>query len=452
MIAIATPLVLPGGITLPNRLAKAAMSEGLADAHGNATTAHATLYARWAKGGAGLILTGNVMVDHRYLEAPGNIVIEPGTGRRAREALSQLAQAAKSHGAAVFLQISHAGRQTPKHISDRPVAPSAVALDMPGRTLHPFAPPRALTGEEVEDIIVRFAHAARVARETGFDGVQIHAAHGYLVSQFLSPLANRRRDAWGGTPDNRARFLMQVLQACRTAAGADFPLAVKLNASDFQKGGFSPQDSLAVVDRLSAFGLALLEISGGSYEQPQMMGLDGKAAPEEASRLAASTKAREAYFLDHAKSVRARTTLPLMVTGGFRSRAAMEAALTGRQCDLIGLARPLCVVPDGPALLLSGQADALPDFERRLRLWPGLSPRPRSTLLRTLTGWGQQAFFLRQIDCMGQGRPPRPGLGLFASLVWMQARMRAIGKRRLAVLEPAQKGRKPPRSSRLRQD
>ncbi len=436
MISFADPIKLPGGLELPNRLAKAAMTENLADAQNNATDAHVRLYETWARGGAGLQITGNVLVDRRCLEAPGNIVIEPGIGREARAGLKALATAAKSCGAPVFMQISHAGRQTPKLISDRPLAPSAIAMDMPGRALYPFAPPRAMTGEEVDDAVERFAHAAKVARDTGFDGVQVHAAHGYLISQFLSPRSNHRTDDWGGHFDNRVRFLVEVIQQSRLKAGADFPIAVKLNSTDFQKGGFSHEDCLAVVDRLNALGVCFIEVSGGTYEQPQMLGVDGKQAPADAERLRASARAREAYFVDYAKVVKARARMPVMATGGFRSADGMNAALSTGACDLIGLARPLCLMPDAPAQLLSGSVRTLPRAEQSKGIGPGrlFSAKSSVTLLRTIAGWGQQGLFMAQLWRIGVGKSPKSRMGLLSALLGMQSRLKALEKARRKAL------------------
>ena len=190
---LAQPLTLPCGLILPNRLVKAAMTEGLADGDNRATARLTRLYQIWGQGGAGLQLTGNVLVDRRYLEAPGNVVIEEGIGDEAKAALREWAEAARAGGGKVVMQVSHAGRQTPGTICERPVAPSDVPLEMPGRALMPFGHPRALTSEEVDDVIKRFVFVCRMAEETGFDGVQIHAAHGYLLSQFLSPKAPHER-------------------------------------------------------------------------------------------------------------------------------------------------------------------------------------------------------------------------------------------------------------------
>jgi 2,4-dienoyl-CoA reductase-like NADH-dependent reductase (Old Yellow Enzyme family) len=440
MVTFADTIKLPGGLELPNRLAKAAMTENLADERNRATDAHVRLYGTWAAGGAGLQVTGNVLVDRRCLEAPGNIAIEPGTGREAKARLSELARAARSCGAPVFMQLSHAGRQTPKLMSDRPLAPSAVAMDMPGRALYPFAPPRAMTAEEVEDAVQRFGFAAKVARETGFDGVQVHAAHGYLISQFLSPRSNRRRDQWGGHFDNRVRFLVEVIGRIRRAAGEDFPVAVKLNSADFQKGGFSHEDCLAVVDRLNALDVCFIEISGGTYEQPQMLGVDGKSRPDDGERLRASTAAREAYFVDYAKAVKARARMPVMATGGFRTAEGMNAALQTGACDLIGLARPLCIRPDAPTQLLSGALASLPDPEKAKGIAPGrwFSTRSPVTLLRTMAGWGQQGYFMAQLWRMGDGKDPKLGMALMPALMGMQSRLKRLEKARQKASEAEQ--------------
>lgn len=432
MVNFSEPIKLSGGVELPNRLVKAAMTENLADASNHATTELETLYRTWSEGGAGMLITGNVIVDRRCLEAPGNVVIEPGMKRDARARLKSWAEAAKSSGAAVFMQISHAGRQTPKLISERPLAPSAVAMDMPGRALYPFAAPRAMTSEEVDDAVDRFAHAVKVARETGFDGVQIHAAHGYLISQFLSPRSNKRADQWGGHFDNRIRFLCEVIRRAQDLVGTDYPVAVKLNSTDFQKGGFSHEDCLAVVDRLNGLGVCFLEISGGTYEQPQMLGVEGKSRPTDAERLSASTVAREAYFVDYAKAVKARATMPVMATGGFRSLQGMNAALQTGACDLIGLARPLCVMPGAPRALIDRTMVQLPSPEKSKAIGPGswFSVKSPVTLLRTMAGWAQQAFFMSQIWRMGAGKAPNERASLLLALARMQGRLKRLEKAR----------------------
>ena len=344
-LTLASPLTLPCGAVLKNRFGKAPLTEGLADEFNRATARHEALYGRWAQGGAGLVVTGNVQVDRRYLERPGNVVID---GNGGLEQLKAYAKAGTQNGTHLFMQINHPGRQTPRRVCEEPIAPSAVKLKNLPETA--FAPPRAMSSAEVDDVIRRFVHAAVVAKETGFTGVQIHAAHGYLISQFLTPLVNQRTDQWGGSLENRARLLLSIVRETRKAVGPNFPISAKLNSSDFQQGGFSNADCLQVVRWLEEAGLDLLEISGGNYEEPSMMG----SKTSEGTAVADSTVRREAYFMDYAEQIRKVSKVPLMVTGGFRSRAAMEAALASGALDVIGLGRPMCVETDLPAKILAG--------------------------------------------------------------------------------------------------
>jgi len=362
-LTLASPITLPCGITIKNRFGKAPLTEGLADGWNRATMRHARLYGAWADGGAGLVVTGNVQVDRRYLERPGNVVIDRGAGGDdpvAMEGLRAYARAGTRNGTVLIMQINHPGRQTPRRVCEAPIAPSAVPLKLPESA---FARPRAMTGEEVEDVIARFTHAAKVAQETGFHGVQVHSAHGYLLSQFLTPLVNQRTDRWGGSLENRARLLLEIVASIRAACGKGFLIGVKMNSSDFQQGGFDSEDSLKVAAWLEAAGLDHLEISGGNYEEPSMMG----SKTSEGAAVSDSTVRREAYFMDYAERMRKVTKLPLMVTGGFRSKAAMEEALASGALDMIGLGRPMCVETDAPNRLLSGAADRVGAYEKSIR-------------------------------------------------------------------------------------
>jgi len=348
---IGAPLELPCGAVLPNRLCKAAMTEGLADPRNRAGPEHACLYRLWSEGGAGLLLSGNIQVDRRHLERPGNVALDNNGGERELAAMATAGRAAGNH---FWAQISHSGRQTPSNVNAEPLAPSAVPLDMPDLPGFSTAVPRAMTEAEIEDVVERFGAAAAAVREAGFTGVQIHAAHGYLLSQFLNPLANRRTDRWGGSLENRARLLLAVVDRVRAAVGADFPVGLKLNSSDFQKGGMTNAESSDIVSWLGERGIDLLEISGGSWEQPSLLGVSVQAdqgvdAPRE------STRQREAYFLEYASHMRARAPMPIMVTGGFRSSRAMSAALDAGDLDIVGLARPLIVEPDLAGRLLRGE-------------------------------------------------------------------------------------------------
>ncbi|TCJ29455.1 NADH:flavin oxidoreductase/NADH oxidase family protein [Nocardioides jejuensis] len=379
---LAEPLVLPNGFVVPNRLAKAALSEGLGRRDFTPGTRIKNLYRRWADSGVGLSITGNVMVDRTAVGEPGNVIVED---RRHLDDLAAWATIAKSGGSKVWVQINHPGRQTPRTLTPRPVAPSAIAI--PG-TAKMFAQPRALSDAEIRDIIRRFATTAAVVTEAGFDGVQIHGAHGYLVSQFLSPLSNQRTDDWGGTPEKRRRFVLEVFRAIRAEVGADVPVGIKLNSADFQKGGFSEDESLEVVHALAAEGIDLLEISGGTYTSAAMLGVDDS--------LKESTRRREAYFLAYAERVRAeRPELPLMLTGGFRTADGMVDALASGAIDLIGLGRPLAVQPDFPADLLAGRADAS-------------VVHPRRSGIRLLDNLTELTYYSVQMWRMAAGKEPAP--------------------------------------------
>jgi len=361
---LSQPLTLPSGAVLPNRLVKAAMSEGLADAANHATPRLTALYRRWAGSGAGLLLSGNIQVDRWHLERPGNVVLEDDSGLAA---LAQMAEAGKTQGAHFWAQIGHTGRQVDAAINGQPLAPSAVEIDAIRGAGQSFAPPRAMTEAEIQTAIGQFATTARLARAAGFTGVQLHGAHGYLISQFLSPLANRRTDRWGGSLENRARLLLEIIAAVRAAVGPDFPIGLKLNSSDFQKGGFTFAENLQVVRWLNDSSLDLLELSGGSLEQPKMADISVKDEGEDGRRT--STARREAYFVELAGAVRAVAAMPVLVTGGFRTRAGMVAAVEAGELDLIGLGRPLIADPDVAGKLLRGEIAQTPKPEADLAIF-----------------------------------------------------------------------------------
>lgn len=410
-VTLASSLRLPCGATLPNRIAKGAMTEGLARADGVATPELARLYRLWSDGGAGMLLTGNVQIDRDHLERPGNVIIDREPSPEARAALSAWAAAGTHAGNHLWMQISHAGRQTPAQVNPNPKAASAVKLGLPGGQ---FGSPVALTGDEIETLIARFAAAAKVARETGFTGAQIHSAYGYLLSSFLSPRANIRTDEWVGSVENRARFLLETIKAVRAAVGSDFPLSVKLNSADFQKGGFAFEDSVIVAGWLQSAGVDLLEISGGSYEQPKMMDMDGLETSE-APKVAASTAAREAYFVDFAKVMKAKLTMPLMVTGGFRTRAAMEHALSNGAADIIGIGRPLCGDPAAPNALLAG-ATHIARYEQALNLLPApLRWLRRFDMVKAIDGFAVQYWYYAQLYALGRTGAANPNLSVLAS-------------------------------------
>ena len=379
---LASPLTLPNGTTVKNRLAKPAMSEQLGGPANQPTPQLGLLYSRWASGGVGLIITGNVMVDRRSIGEPLNVVVEDD---RDFADLERWAAAARGNGATALVQLNHPGRQTMAGLSELAVAPSAVPLDLGPA----FAKPRALSADEITEIVERFAQSARIVTDAGFDGVQIHGAHGYLVSQFLSPRTNLRDDEWGGDPERRRRFLLEVTRAIRSAIGADRVLSIKLNSADFQRGGFTEDESLAVIEHLDRESVDLLEISGGTYESPAMS--DG--------RLSESTRLREAFFLEFAERVRTITTVPLMVTGGFRSGAAMTDAITSGATDLVGIARPLALQPDLPKALLASPETARSEFELK------------KIGVKKLDSIADLWWTQHQIQRLGAGKDPDPGYG-----------------------------------------
>jgi 2,4-dienoyl-CoA reductase-like NADH-dependent reductase (Old Yellow Enzyme family) len=415
-------LQLPCGVELPNRLAKAAMTEGLATAGGVPTPALNTLYRRWSAGGAGLLLTGNVIVDRDHLERPGNVVIDREPDLEMAQSLAAWAEACTVGGNQAWVQLSHAGRQTMKAVNPHPRAPSAVKLGLPGGQ---FGTPVALTRDEIAGLVERFAVAARAVCSAGFTGIQVHAAHGYLLSQFLSPRSNQRQDEYGGSLENRSRLLLQVVAAVRDAVGPAVALAVKLNSADFQRGGFDFGESLRVAKWLEAGGVDLIEISGGTYEQPRLLGVEGLEAPDP-QKVAASTLEREAYFVDFALAMRREVSVPLMVTGGFRTREAMQEALASGGVDVIGLGRPMCLQTDAPARLLAGAVD-VPRYEQGLGLlpdWLGFLRYVKT--VRTLDTFAGQYWFYAQLDALGKRGEAEPELSVLRAALRVTIEQRRL--------------------------
>jgi len=397
---LARPLALPCGQLLPNRLAKSALTEGLARGDSQANERHVRLYKAWASGGSGLLITGNVQVCRHHLENAGNVAIDGRQSPEALRALEAWAQAGRSGGGQLWMQISHSGRQTPRMINSRPLSPSAVAVELPGNR---FGEPTPMSALDISDVVKQFTGAAAVAKATGFTGVQIHAAHGYLLSSFLSPLANLRTDRFGQSLENRARPLLDIVDAVRAVVGYEFAISVKLNSADFQRGGFQFEDSLVVARWLDEAGIDCLEVSGGSYEQPRMMKFDGMRAAEE-PKTASSTRDREAYFLKFVPEIRKVVkSASLMVTGGFRTAAAMCDAIVDDGVDVIGLGRPLCLTPAAPARLLIG-APRLEHFDDKLRIGPGwLGPRSPIRLVKVVNGIGALAWYYEQLERIADG-------------------------------------------------
>lgn len=401
---LASTLSLPNGTVLPNRLCKSAMTEGLADKFDLPTPELVRLYKTWSQGGTGLHITGNVMVDRRYLERAGNVVLEDDQNLMLFQDWAKQGTTGGNH---LWVQLNHPGRQCPKMVNNTPLSPSDVQLAMLGN----FARPRPMDQSDIEGVIARFITSARLVKEAGFTGVQIHCAHGYLLSQFLSPKINQRQDKWGGSLENRARIIRRIIVGVREVVGADFPIGVKLNSADFQKGGFSLEDCITVASWLGEDGVDLLEISGGTYEQLSLIGVEPTEVRE-------STRKREAYFIEYAERIKQSAKIPVMITGGFRSRDVMERAIESGEVDVIGLARPLCTEPDCSAKLIQQTIDNIDYHEEKLVLgtgfWGNNSPL---NLIKAINSFGQVGFYYWQIIRLSKGLAPEPELGTFKAFL-----------------------------------
>ena len=376
------PFTFKNGQTAKNRFFKSAMEEQLAK-HNQPTNELVRLYDTWAKGGIGISVTGNVMVAENGKGSINDVVI---TDERSMDTLKAWAKAGTQNDTLLIMQINHAGKQSPKVINPVPVAPSAVALKGMDGFINP---PRALADNEIETIIQQFITTAKIAEQAGFSGVQIHGAHGYLVSQFLSPHHNQRTDKWGGSLENRMRFLVEIYQGIRAVVRPEFLVGLKLNSADFQKGGFDENDSIQVVQKMSELGIDFIEISGGNYESPEM--LTAKA----------STKQREAFFIDYAEKARKVSQVPLIITGGFRSQVAMNDALNSGHLDFIGIARPLALMPDLPNQIKNGTYQII--ITERIKT--GFAPVDKK-----LGAVLEMDWYMYQMALIGQGKQPNPKL------------------------------------------
>jgi len=327
-------IILPCGVKLSNRIAKSAMSENMSPRHHGPTQDLIRLYERWVRGAPSLLITGNIMIDRHAIAEPGNVLVEDRSDFKLLKAWAQVVQNTNVH---LWPQINHPGRQAIGVINRKIVAPSAIKPKIKGMSAM-FKKPRALTEIQIHSLIEKFGNTAAILQEAGFTGIQIHAAHGYLISQFLSPLSNQRKDQWGGVLENRARFLVEVYKNVRARVGPLFPIGIKINSADFQRGGFNENESMEVVKLLDALGVDLIEVSGGNYEKPVMTGAFVKQ----------STLDREAYFLDYVRKIRSQLKAPLMLTGGFRTVAMMDKAIAQDELDVVGLARPFALYPELP--------------------------------------------------------------------------------------------------------
>lgn len=395
-MSLFSPLSLPNGAVIPNRIAKAAMEENMADADHLPSEDLITLYKTWADGQAGLIITGNVMVDARAMTGPAGVVLE---SERHLDKFKAWATAARSGGGQVWMQINHPGRQMPAALGQETIAPSAIALDL-GAQSKVFPMPREMSAGDIAEVERRFVFTAVLAERAGFTGVEIHAAHGYLLSQFLSPLANHRKDGWGGSLENRARLLLDIVRGVRAAVSPKFAVAVKLNSADFQRGGFSPEDARDVITMLSGQGVDLVELSGGSYEAPAMMG----SARDE------RTLAREAYFLEFAREIGKVATMPLMVTGGIKRREVAQKVVESGVA-MAGIATALAIEPTLPIRWREGKADA-----------PSL--RPITWKNKPIASSAHMAAVRYQLVRLSRRRPTAPDISPVWALITAQIQAR----------------------------
>jgi 2,4-dienoyl-CoA reductase-like NADH-dependent reductase (Old Yellow Enzyme family) len=375
---------LSNGTVIKNRIVKSALSEGIAEANGRPSEALFNLYTKWGKGGAGILMSGNTMVDKDHLVNANVMIAED---EEFLDDYTTLARNAQAHGTHLWMQINHPGRQAPVYLDKAPV--SASNVKMPSKL---YLEPRPLLENEIEDLIERYGSAALIAKKSGMKGAQIHGAHGYLVSQFLSPLTNLRKDKWGGSLENRARFVMEIYQNMRRKVGPDFPIGIKINSADFQRGAFTEEESMQVIQMLDEAGIDMIEVSGGTYERAAMVGTQHKE----------STVKREAYFIEFIRKVREKTQCPLMLTGGFRTIETMEKAVENGELDFVGLGRPFCVYPNVAKDLLSGKMKdcSVPD------LITGVDKLDLSGMLQT--PWHQF-----QLVRMGKGLDPDPKMDIW---------------------------------------
>ncbi|KAG5938538.1 hypothetical protein E4U53_007986 [Claviceps sorghi] len=401
-LKVAEPLTLPCGLTIPNRLAKAAMAEGWGDKRHLPQEKLIETYESWAEGDWGLILTGNVQVDIQYLGQAEDNCTNPQVPRQELlETWKRWAKSASGRGSKAIVQLNHPGRQSLPGAGThgffaKTIAPSPVPVNLGHGLIAKavsrivFGIPREMTTADIQHVVDRFVEAAKLCHETGFAGIEIHGAHGYLLAQFLSAKTNHRTDEYGGSPKKRAKIVVDILRAVRAAVPKDFCVGIKLNSVDHQSEE-ELTDCIEQLEDIVAAGIDFLEISGGSYEDPVMM--TGRAN----DKVSARTLAREAFFLEFAQAIRGRFDgVPLMVTGGFRTRKGMEAAIRDGGCDIIGIGRPAVLNPWLPKNTIFNKEIA--DDEARLYT-RAVTPSWLSRVLglRAINGAAETMWYVRQL-------------------------------------------------------
>lgn len=338
---LSQPLELPCGIRLKNRLVKSAMSDSLGDGAGNPTHTQLRLYERWAEGGAALSLIGEVQVVPGYPEKPGNLVLVPDGDK---SALMELAKLGSKNGTHIWPQLGHAGALAHAPISN---PKGSSPLDVDGLRCE------GMSWDEIQGLPDAYAQAASLAQAVGFGGVMIHAGHGFLLSQFLSPLFNHRTDAYGGSVENRFRVIGDVIVAIRQVVGPTFPIGIKINSTDKLEGGLTKEDALEVVRLIDETSVDLIDISGGTYFPGAASSSDG-------------TSSSGPYFIAFARDAKKLTSIPIALTGGFETRDQAAKALQDGSADAISLARAIVLDPALANAWLSedGGDPAFPKFEK----------------------------------------------------------------------------------------
>ena len=328
-----------GGLEISNRMVRAACGERRADREGRVGHEMLSYVDAIARGGSGMVILG-----HGYIRTDGRLT-DNETGLDSDGHVPRLglvAQQVQRAGARAVMQVSHGGRQCrPAIIESTPVAPSPVEVRKTGVT------PRELEDSEIIELITDFAEGARRVREAGFDAVQIHAAHGYLVSQFLSPATNTRRDQWGGSARKRRRFFFEVLEAVRGAVGPDYPVMIKLNLDDCVPGGVELEEAIGTAKGAASAGVCAIEVSGGMVDSDRG-----------AARKDIEPGKQEAYFRDLARAMKKRVDCPLLLVGGLKSLEVITDVLASGDADMVALGRPLIREPRLPLDWLDGRQRA----------------------------------------------------------------------------------------------
>jgi 2,4-dienoyl-CoA reductase-like NADH-dependent reductase (Old Yellow Enzyme family) len=356
------PLELPCGATLKNRLVKSAMSDSLGNGEGDPTEAQIRLYERWAEGGVALSLIGEVQGDFRYPEKPGNLVLSSQSNQ---EALQALASRGVIEGAHLWPQLGHAGALAHLPIS-QPKGPSA--LDIEG--LHC----NGMSIEDIQELPSLYARTAAHAKSAGFSGVQIHAGHGFLFNQFISPLFNHRTDEYGGSVEARFNIVHKVIEEVRRAVGPTFPIGIKINSTDKLDGGITNDDALEVVRILDQTSIDLIDVSGGTYFPGAKPSSD-------------SSSDGGPYFIDFTRRAKEITNIPVMATGGFEKREQAVDAIASGAVDMVSLARAMVLNPQLANTWLTNEGGD-PEF-------PVFDSPPRG---------GVTAWYTMRISSLGEDR------------------------------------------------